>query len=428
MSSLNGVTVVTHIQPEKVESVREQLRQLEEALENEDTLFEKSLTTHFARWVILDRTDHDELGHFAPTLIFASNFDGPVDEYLLSLIDLDFEWLNELYGKCEGVPTGGFPNSAGLYDYLIRFQVDINCYYRAHFGRTAQIIRKEALLREELEKYIDEKKEEWGRQSASLVRQDIQNYVRNNPELHWAVIEPVWEKSPWWYRATPWVLAALIVFFILSLNLFVTSVLAFGVFLWYLRKSECAEQQHSTQVDPGLFSALVDKEDHIVQNQMTSVTYIKPTLFRRYLLRFVLFSINFLAVTVFRDGRLGLITTIHFARWIIIDDDRRLVFFSNFDGSWENYLGDFIDRASEGLTSIWTNTIGFPDTKFLIWGGSRDELRFKNYARNSQVVTDFWYSAYRDLSCENVINNSQIRAGLVGELSEQEAQEWLRRF
>ncbi len=54
---------------------------------------------------------------------------------------------------------------------------------------------------------------------------------------------------------------------------------------------------------------------------------------------------NEAARKIFVFGKLGEISTIHFARWISIDHGQRLLFLSNYDGSWTNYLGDFRDEA-----------------------------------------------------------------------------------
>ena len=69
-------------------------------------------------------------------------------------------------------------------------------------------------------------------------------------------------------------------------------------------------------------------------------------------------------------GKLGGIRTIHFARWVALPDGR-LLFFSNYDGSWEAYLGEFVDKASMGLTMIWSNTIWYPQTRLLILEGAK---------------------------------------------------------
>ena len=50
-----------------------------------------------------------------------------------------------------------------------------------------------------------------------------------------------------------------------------------------------------------------------------------------------------------------------------------------------------IERA-QGLTAVWSNTVGFPRTRFLVQGGATDELLFKTLTRQSQVPSLAWYS------------------------------------
>ena len=58
------------------------------------------------------------------------------------------------------------------------------------------------------------------------------------------------------------------------------------------------------------------------------------------------------------------IPTIHFARWVLIDNNKHMMFFSNFDLSWESYLDDFIEKAHGGLTLAWGSGVGFPATRY----------------------------------------------------------------
>ena len=105
---------------------------------------------------------------------------------------------------------------------------------------------------------------------------------------------------------------------------------------------------------------LKELEDRVVQNQLSHVVAVKPGFVRSFILKRVLSAIDALARYYFVHGRLGTIGSIHFARWVFIDDGKRFLFFSNYDGSWESYLGDFIDLAAIGLTGVWSNTVGFP--------------------------------------------------------------------
>jgi hypothetical protein len=187
-------------------------------------------------------------------------------------------------------------------------------------------------------------------------------------------------------------------------------------------------RQLASEPPPPDISDLVQREDVQVQNQMTHIALVKPGPFRRWTLKAVLTSVNFLAETYWNKGKLGDIPTIHFARWMLIDNDRRLLFFSNFDGSWENYLGDFVDRASVGLTGVWSNTQHFPAARWLVFEGARDVDRFKAWTRRHQVPTQVWYSAHPDYTVTNILNAIAVRDGALRDLDPAATEEWLRRL
>ena len=105
-----------------------------------------------------------------------------------------------------------------------------------------------------------------------------------------------------------------------------------------------------------------------------------------------------------------------------------MLFLSNFDGSWQQYLGDFIDKSGWGLTAIWSNSMGFPKTKFTFFGGAYDEEHFLAWSRYYEVPTQVWYTAYPHLSIKNVINNTYIRMELMEDLDEKGAKKFFKRF
>ncbi len=77
---------------------------------------------------------------------------------------------------------------------------------------------------------------------------------------------------------------------------------------------------------------------------------------------------------------------------------------------------------------MFSNGIGFPRTKWLIFEGAKQEQPFKDYLRAHQVPTQVWYSAYPQLTALNIENNARLRAGLHGELSSRETERWLQRI
>src|SRR5262249_39805530 len=102
--------------------------------------------------------------------------------------------------------------------------------------------------------------------------------------------------------------------------------------------------------------------------------------------------------------------------------------FSNYDGSWASYLGDFVDKANYGLTAVWSNTESFPPASFLFFGGAQHIEAFKQWSREHNVYAAIWYSAYPDETIVNLRNHVQIRDTLGKPLSDGEAKAFLQRF
>ena len=64
--------------------------------------------------------------------------------------------------------------------------------------------------------------------------------------------------------------------------------------------------------------------------------------------------------------------TIHFARWVFLDDKTRVLFASNYDGSHQSYMDDFINKVGWGLNLVFSNGVGWPRTDWLIAAAARD--------------------------------------------------------
>jgi hypothetical protein len=195
------------------------------------------------------------------------------------------------------------------------------------------------------------------------------------------------------------------------LPLLFLALLPFAVVLWLHERRDAAPHVKPEQSRVLELAAL---EDHIVQNPFMAVGHVKPGRFRSTLLTLILFGLNFTTRHFFNRGVLSGVKTIHFARWVFLDGKRRMFFASNYDGSMESYMDDFIDKVAWGLNLVFSNGVGYPKTRWLVLGGARDELAFKDYLRVHQVPTRAWYSAYGDLTALNIAQNERIRAGLRG--------------
>jgi len=216
---------------------------------------------------------------------------------------------------------------------------------------------------------------------------------------------------------------------LIALGVTVALILIVALTLYVkLRRQEANDWLDTRAPDRATLAEIVRRENYFAQNHMVSVTTRKPGLVRWLTLRLVFWVSAQVAAKVYREGFLGDIATIHAARWITIPGTRKLVFLSNYSGSWESYLEDFITRLHEGLTAVWSNSIGFPRAKNLIEGGATDGERFKRYARASMQPTRFWYSAYPNLTTDHVRCNAAMRRGLASALTNDEAVQWLALF
>ena len=200
-----------------------------------------------------------------------------------------------------------------------------------------------------------------------------------------------------------------------------------AVVLWLRLLERSDPSQDAPPIDEHLLGEMARREDWIPQNHMGSVVLVKPGILRMALFRAGHHGLGLVLRVVATDGYLGSMRTVHFAHWAFVNNASRLMFFSNFDLSWESYLDDFIEKAHGGLTLAWCSGVGFPPTRFLVIDGASHGRKFKAWARHSMAVSRFWYSAYRDLTVDQIERNTRIADGLRKQtLSEQEAAAWTR--
>jgi hypothetical protein len=193
-----------------------------------------------------------------------------------------------------------------------------------------------------------------------------------------------------------------------------------------LRGLEKTDPELCPRVDLAYSNDLARLEDHDVTNQFTAMGSLKPGIVRLWTAIFVLLIIDWFARHIFTRGRLGRVRTIHFARWVFLDGRKRVVFLSNYDGSLESYMDDFINKVGFGLNLVFSNGVGYPRTKFLIKEGCSDERKFKEYLLRHQLPTQVWYCAYPGLTAVDLAKNGLIRQGLESPpMSDQEASEWV---
>ncbi len=442
---------------------------------------------HYARFVIVDDEtlgDFEELGLPVPdypiTLAFLGNSDGRARDLLEAFAahPVAAAGLTKVFSHC-----AGFSEDTDLVAWMKAHERRPAAAYVNWVGRTVRQVREEAALREalrgELSAYKKGQPEDI--EDAAAVHRHLRTFVEQNPSLrpapaprtpmswlignalHFAIL-PGLLLLPWivagpFFTPTPlfsWIIvpasvlaaivfvflarrttvtlaiiAALVVFLIAFLILFhwvlAAAALALIGFFVVLRHHEKTEPEIIHQPTDEHVRKLAEREDHDVTNQFTVVGSVKPGLFRRWLSIVLLWLIDYGARHIYNRGHLGRIQTIHFARWTFIDGKKRLIFVSNYDGSLEAYMDDFINKVGWGLNLAFGGGLGYPRVNWLILDGSEEERKFKNTLRRHQLPTEVWYKAYPGLTAVDLARNTRVHAGIKrAAMPEAQVRAWLR--
>ncbi len=413
-----SLTIVAPVREGAEDEVEELLAGMGDGVANASVLDFAALDgVHFAR-LLLAPAALDPAGRPLPaSVILLSDFDVRVDVHLEQLVERAGAGLDRIFGFCEGYPPGE-PSARDRLEYLYRHRVIEAARYVNTSGRTVRQIRQEAALREAIDAFLDDPERTWEGLDPDEVRRAVRAFVERDPALAWA-LEPA-ERPELGARLRE--KAHLVGIPLVSLPLLPVAVVGAPFYAFILSRHEQRDQAPHVKPDEERVRLLAALEDHVVQNPFTAIGFVKPSRFRRLTLVVVLYYLDYATRHFFNRGNLSGVKTIHFARWVFIDGKRRMFFASNYDGSLESYMDDFIDKVAWGLNLVFCNGVGYPRTRWMVKGGARNELQFKDYLRVHQVPTRVWYSAYERLTALNIRQNERIRAGL----RRGDAREWVQ--
>ena len=415
-------TVRAPVLPGKVPELKGILDAVGSEDQRRDLLPFERLPVHFARLFVLDDAEDLDGAEIPASLVFLSDIDAPLADYVTQLCAVAAAGLDRIFALCAGWPSRPTPESRAA--YLTSHALKSASVYVNTVGRSLEQVRQEAKLRDAIADFLDAHAGEMADKSPAEVRSAVQGLVRGRPDLSWA-LEPAAPPSlSWRLRQRVRVAVALIA----GIALIPVAIVALPFYVVLLRIHEKADATDAETVTPARLAELEAREDWITQNQFTVVGLRKPGPFRGLTLTVVLLVLDLVCRHLFNRGSLAGIRTIHFARWVVIDDRRRVLFASNYDGSLESYMDDFIDKVAYGLNAVFSNGVGYPRTNWLFLDGAKNEQSFKSVLRDRQIDTPIWYSAYPDLSAVNLTNNSEIRAGLTSGPSPTAAAAWAARL
>lgn len=384
---------------------------------------------HYARFAVLhDDTMGDIAVHGLPYrkypthLAFMADCDGPARALLADMVRRAGDGLRAIFGHCQGFDDVG-DEGGDLLDWLCQHGIPVATFYVNYVGRTVRQVREESALQRALSARVPRA---GGLSEAGVqrVRRELIDYVKHEMRAGRLSLTPP-APTPWGWRikdalhtiGLPLAAVLLAPLIVLSLPLA----------LYLLRRYEKCEPEFCPRPDPEALQALKRIEDHDITNQFSALGSVKPSRFRRGLAMLVLWIADWAVRHIANRGNLARVQTIHFARWVFIDNRRRLAFASNYDGSHEAYMDDFVNKVAWGLNAVFSHGLGWPQTDWLLKRGARRELKFKYYQRRHHIPSQVWYKAYPGLALTDINRNTKIREGLErAEMSHDEALAWLK--
>lgn len=359
----NALTAIVPILPAKLPALTAYLQTIGNDVENNAHVrFRETFSTHFARWVILNNP---------PTLrlYFSACYDGSFADYIREISAKLGVGMEPIWTCCQGYPPQAAANPKAFSDFLSSYCLKPDIFLVAFPGLSARQIIDNIAVREQFDNCLD--------------AAHISSPAR--PSAATILPAPV--------PAAPSTVASY--------------DLTDRIVNWLVGVTPGAPAQNTVIITN---QDLLAAEDKVVQNQMTIVSPVKKGLWPQLLLRFFLWWGQRHNQPT-QDGKLSGLSTIHFARWVLIDGGKLLLFESNYDGSWENYIDDFGDHAATGMNAVWGTSVGFPK------GGCLDIEAFKNGIRRYQHPAQFFYSAYPNQTVRNIASDLQLRRDMAAAAS-----------
>jgi hypothetical protein len=402
---------------------------------------------HYARFVILDDQtlgDFDRIGEPVPEypveLAFLGDCDGPAEDFLRELAERAGAGLRQIFSHCEG-----FDANTDLRRWMRQHSLPAAAAYVNHIGRTVDQIHREDALRKGLVKFLKDNPPPATETPEQTRNRLLAHAGQNN------LIPPPGQSTPigWQVRnilhflSLPIVAGVFLVVSIAALWIVIGIVAGIAypfpmaflalvflivalIFIAVFRTYEIAEPQIVVRPSDPHAEELGALEDYDAVNQFSVIGSVKPSAFRRRMLRVNLWAIDWVARHVYNRRYLARIRTIHFARWTFMDNNRRVMFASSYDGSLESYNDDFINKGGFGLNFAFGVALGYPRTRWVLFDGAKDEQKFKYVLRRHQIPTQVWYNAYPSLTVYDLARNARVRDGIEREtMSDAEIRAWL---
>jgi hypothetical protein len=407
----HSMIILADVKPGELEPLRKTLEQISERLPNNyDLPFSNTKTVHYAAWMVLPALRDEERNTTkSARLVLETNYDGELDAHLNDLISNCGPEFDQVYAHCSGYPPAGCVERESVLAFLKKRNQETSnkptAYYVALPGRTIEDIRNAICVYAEARRFVHANAAD---KDPGIVRTELLQHFGGLPE----------ERQPRRFPITQKGLGRLLAFnFIAGIPF----MFLYGLFVWLPLTliARCIEKQEQRQLQKGRVSDPTDVEEDFAhlnlgqQNHLCTFTTVKPGWFRMLAVRRALGLGRILTSKFFILGQLDQISTVHFLRWILIGN--QILFVSNYDGNLTGYLSDFSDQAW-GVNILWSNTFGFPPTRFLWLAGAYNLEKFETHALRHYSPAPVFYSAYGHYSMRNLVRRLEFRDQLEREM------------
>ncbi len=414
----NTATVITRINRNDLAALDQLLGAIGSDLEKNPHLrFGEIGSLHMTAFVIAAQDPR-----FSPILIFESNFDGTADEYFRALIAHGRAGLDAIYSKCEGYPSGAARNDAAVLAFLHQHNTPAAAFFVGLPGQTVASIKNAIAVREEINRFLDEDlaKDSTRGLSPLQIRDRIVSHLERDSPVK-PEIPPVTFAHYRWIALRNTILMALIAIITLPV------LLPIGL-LWILaiRYLEIREQKAPARPDPPVDDRTYAVEDLLIQNHLATIGIVKENPLRRLTLKAVVGLVGIMYKRILLRGGFGGVFTLHFAHVVLIDDGRRVLLLTGYDGSALEYLGNFTDIAGMYINGAYGGVENYPACKWLLGRGAASLDGFLTFSRQHMQYTPVFYSAYPQETVLNLMKDLDIRDHIASAHSESEVERLLQ--
>lgn len=450
----NQITSIVNIKSDQKRALEHVLKEIGNPVKDGNPYLTFPAQTQFARFVIIPGRDEndviypgeepvgrDESDVNRPDhrLLFMACFTGDTAAFLNDFVKVSQDAgqnMDGLWSLCDGYTSG-----MNLGEYLTRGShlAPAQIFYATFPDETADSVRVKVARRDNIEDILDR----WrGNVNAAMTeikalpaltlpppydskQKALGELIRAAIFVGIAIVAVLFLAN-WFGGEVFWITAlvmgglAVWIFLPVGLMAFRRSIRLFG------GVEDQADELGETRGDEKYqTSALTGREDVIAQNQFNLYLTIKGNFITRRIrtwrMVILMYVLARLAQINLVSGSLAGLTTVHFGHWVLIDGGRRLFFMTSYDGSWENYVSDFVNKIYQLLDVQLMNFEGFASD------GTRNIAAFRRWLRRVQVQSDVFYSGYPHATVRNITHARKIIATTPTDTSSPEdVQRWLR--